>query len=376
MASPVKLIHIIPANRWGGIERYALDICRHYREKGWDICAITRDAKAVDALFEKEGLKILHAPFGGRFDFQSTGLLTRMLRKTEGDVIIHTHGSETAFTALTARKLSGKSNVKILMSRHKVKAANDSWLFRKIYSSLDAMIFVSRIAYDRFLSTWDGKRIPFDISNFYVIHNSININCGELKKREQKGPLSAMFHGPVISGKGLETLIESLVLLKGERFRMKIMGSGPPDYADKIRRLAISRGVMDTIDWIRHSDMPMEFIMDCDFGVLPSVKEEAFGLSNIEYMACGKPQICSANGAQKEYLTNGEDGLLINPGDPKALADAIKLLIGDADLREKMGEKAYEVFNEKLSWPNFIKKLDGIYSKLLNKGESSDIIDL
>ena len=49
------------------------------------------------------------------------------------------------------------------------------------------------------------------------------------------------------------------------------------------------------IDWHKHLDDPMALIPDCDFGVLPSLTEEAFGLANIEYMAYGRPQVCSSN---------------------------------------------------------------------------------
>ena len=99
-----------------------------------------------------------------------------------------------------------------------------------------------------------------------------------------------MFHGPLIPGKGLEVLIDAMSLLKRTKIRLKIVGTGQPDYVDSLRRRALTREVMDMIDWHKHTKRPLDIIGGCHFGVLPSVKEEAFGLANLEYMASGRPR--------------------------------------------------------------------------------------
>lgn len=357
------LIHILTANRWGGVERYALDICRHYIARGWRVAAVTRDAKAVDSLFAQEGVELLHAPFGGMFDFSSVRFLAKTLKSTEKDsVVIHAHGFRNAFTALLARKIAGRKDVRVVATRHKVKKGIDSWLFRRIYRNLDAIICVSRIAAQRFLSTWHGRPLPFPKERLHIIHNSLNIPDPHPLPRSGKGPVCAMFHGPLLPGKGLETLIDALALLKGERLRLRIVGSGTPDYVDRLRRRAITRGVMDKIDWHKHSNVPMQLISDADFGVLPSQAEEAFGLSNIEYMACGRPQVCSSNGAQPEYITDGREGFLVTPGNANILAEAMRKLASDPELRARMGERAFASFRDNLSWSGFISRLDPLYN--------------
>lgn len=357
------LIHILTDNRWTGVARYALDICRHYIREGYEVTAFTRDAKAVDALFQKEGVSLLHAPFWGVFDFGSAKVISRFIKNLpENSVVIHAHGFRNAFTALLARKISGRKDVRVVMTRHKVKKGLDSWLFRRIYRNLDAMIFVSQLAADRFLSTWHNRDLPFSGKRIHVIHNSINVDVDKPAERVGKGPVTAMFHGPLLPGKGLESLIDALQLLKGSRIRLKIVGSGTPDYVDRLRRRAITRGVMDMIDWKKHSDNPLDIIAECDFGVLPSSTEEAFGLANIEYMACGRPQVCSSNGAQPEYITDGWEGFLIPPANTAALAEAMKKLAADQELRKRMGERAFSTFHNKLSWTTFIERLDPLYN--------------
>ncbi len=362
MAGEKTLIHILTANRWGGVERYALDICRHFVAKGWRVAAVTRDAKAVDSLFEKEGVELLHAPFGSMLDFASIRCLTRELRNSRRErVIIHAHGFRNAFTALVARRLSGRKDVRIVATRHKVKKGIDTALFRRIYRNLDAIICVSRLAAERFVSTWRGRDLPFPAERLHVLHNSLNIPAQSPVERTGKGPVTAMFHGPILPGKGLETLIDAMSMLKNERLRLRIVGSGTPDYVDKLRRRALTRGVMDKIDWYKYSSTPLELMSEVDFGVLPSQTEEAFGLSNIEYMACGRPQVCSSNGAQPEYITDGREGFLIPPANTSLLAEAMRKLANDPELRIRMGEHAFRSFSENLSWPRFISCLTSLY---------------
>lgn len=312
-------------------------------------------------MFEKEGIPLFHAPLQGFFDLYSIKILSRKIKEAQGEVIIHAHGFRNVFTALAARKLSGKKDVKVVMTRHKVRRAVDSWILRFIYKNIDALIFVSRAARDRFVSTWHNRLMPISSERMHVIHNSLNIPESIYTLPSPSRPLTAMFHGPLKPGKGLDILIDALAMLKGKRIRLKIVGSGTPDYVDRLRRRAISRGVMEMIDWHKYTDDPLPLILDCDFGVLPSVQEEAFGLANIEYMAMGRPQICSSHGAQPEYITDGWEGYLVPPSNPSFLAESIIKLASDPKLRKKMGYRAFETFYNRLSWPHFIEPLTKIY---------------
>ena len=323
--------------------------------------ALTRDAKAVDSMFEKEGIQLLHAPLQGFYDYYSIRFLSKYLKEIRGEAIIHAHGFKDVFISLAARKLCGKKDVKVVMTRHKVRRAVDSWILRLIYRNIDALIFVSLAARDRFVATWHNRLMPINSERMHVIHNSLNITESLYTLPSPGRPLTAMFHGPLKPGKGLDVLIDAMAMLKGKRIRLKIIGSGTPDYVDRLRRRAISRGVMEMIDWHKHTHDPLPLILDCDFGVLPSVQEEAFGLANIEYMAMGRPQVCSSNGAQPEYITDGWEGFLIPPSNPSFLAEGILKLAGDPKLRKRMGYRAFETFHKRLSWPHFIIPLTEIY---------------
>ncbi len=360
-----RLIHIVASNTWSGVERYALDLCRHFRSKGWNVTALTRDAKAVDNKFSDAGIPLRHVPLTDFFDLSTVFSLGRLLRKekdTQEPAVIHVHRYRDALRAMGARWLSGRSDVKIVMTYHICAPGRDSILYRKIYRSLDAHLFVSEKARDTFLSTWKDKPLPFPSGHMRTIHNSLLMDEFQVPDEPAKGPVVAMYHGRLARGKGLETLITALSLIAKRTLRLRIVGSGNPDYVDSLRHLAQTSGVMDSIDWRKHVDDPFPLINESHFGILPSEDPEAFGLSNLEYMACGRPVICTSNGGPAEYLNDGKDSILVAPGDPGGLADAMRQLARNSELRRSMGAEAHETFVSTLSWPGFASRMEKIYT--------------
>lgn len=323
--------------------------------------AFTKGAIAVDSHFFSAGIPVEHAPLSGLLSLRSARRLASLLRKSHGSkVVVHAHRYRDAMVARIAAVLAKHQNVRIVVTRHRVKKGSDSIIYRWLYRHIDSHIFVSRLARDTFLKMWEGKKSPIDPEKIHVLHNSVNVAEPSCLEEPVKGPITAMFHGNIARGKGVETLIDSIGLIRGVKVRLKIVGSGNPDYIDTLRRRAMTRGVMELIDW-KKTDEPMPYLAQCHFGVLPSIEREACGMSNIECMACGRPQICTANGAQMEYLTDGTDALFVSPADSSALAAKIEILAKDPELRRKMGSAAYENYRRHLSWRIFMNAITEIY---------------
>lgn len=76
------------------------------------------------------------------------------------------------------------------------------------------------------------------------------------------------------------------------------------------------------------------------FAIAPSIWPEPFGLVALESAAAGKPTVASDIGGLRDIVVDGETGFLVPPGDQESLAAAIRRLLGDAELRAKMGEAA------------------------------------
>ncbi len=356
----------MPSNLWSGRERYALDICRHFDAAGWDVSVMTRDARVVDTPFEECGIRVMHTPFHGIVDRESVKRIARVMRDIPrgATAVVHTHRYRDALRAVLARHLAKRPEIRIVNTRHSVRPATANCLARRLYRAIDAHIFVSRRAAEEFLSPRCHGEPVVSRSNVHILHDSLLDAPATITPMPERGAVTTMFHGPLRPGKGLETLIDAMGLVKDRKIklRLRIMGNGSPDYIDALRLLALRRGVMDMIDWRRADAWPLPMIGTVHFGVMPSVVTEAFGLPAAEYMAMGRPVICTATGAQPEYLSDGDSALFVPPGDARALAGALCQLARDSALRTDMGEAAFSAFHRILPWEAFARRLETIYT--------------
>jgi glycosyltransferase involved in cell wall biosynthesis len=119
--------------------------------------------------------------------------------------------------------------------------------------------------------------------------------------------------------------------------QLVLVGAGPPDTA--ARELAQSLGCAGAVHFLGAVADAIPVVRHFAIGVLCSDSE---GLSNavIEYMAAGKPTICTDVGGNAELIERNRAGVLIQPGDVPALADQIASLLTRPELRREMGERA------------------------------------
>lgn len=104
---------------------------------------------------------------------------------------------------------------------------------------------------------------------------------------------------------------------------------------------------------------------EADIGLVPSVWREAYGFVGAEMLSRGLPIIASRTGAMKEYITQGEDGLLFDPFTPGDLAGVLNRLADDEVLLERLAhgaDKSWKKFN---TFGDHIEKLVCQYKKLI-----------
>lgn len=359
----MRIIHVLSSVMWSGVERYTLDICRHFQDCGHDVLLVSRDARAVDDVFRHHGIPVEFAPLGGFFSYEAVKTLTSIFASKDEPTVVHCHDTRDAFAALVARKLISRRNILVVLTRHYVRRAGRSPFHRFVYRNVDDLIFVSEIAKRAFLSGWGSRNVisPLD-PRLHVMHNSLNISLGPVSPEPEKGPVTAIYLGRLAPDKGIEQIIEALSKLKDLKLRIRMVGTGHPDYVDSLRNMAVEAGVMNMIDWPRHKENTIEFIRNSHFAVAPSSAREAFGLSNIECMAEGRPVITTDNGAQSEYITDGVNGILVPPNNSDILAIEMRRLAKSPDLRISLGSAARKSFEEKLAWHVFVEKLNAIYA--------------
>lgn len=358
----MNLLHVVPSGEWGGRERYAFDICRHYSAEGWHTTVLTRDARAVDSQFRQAGIEVRHAPLRQYPDYYSARAMARLFADMpRGEGIVHVHRYNDALTCILARRIARRPDIRLVATRHKAEKGRDSLLRRIIYKGIDSHLFVSEFSKKIFFEAWPKGNSPLREEKTAITFNSLFRASEKALPEPAHGPISAAYRGKLSPGKGLETLIDAFGLLKGSKIRLRIMGKGNPDYVDSLRRRAQMAGVAEQIDWSRDTDFMEEKLARIHFGVHPADEPEAFGMASLEFMACGKPQISTFCGAEKEILSPGNDSIEVPGSNPEKLAEAIRKLASDSALRIEMGRKAFDRYIDKFSWSHFIRRLEPHY---------------
>jgi len=101
--------------------------------------------------------------------------------------------------------------------------------------------------------------------------------------------------------------------------------------------------------------------------VLPSTTEaESFGMCLIEAMACAKPVIGSNVGGIPFLVDDGEDGLLVVPGDADALADCCIRLLAEPALAARLGDNGRRKVTEHFTWASRVDYYDHLFTELLH----------
>jgi glycosyltransferase involved in cell wall biosynthesis len=118
------------------------------------------------------------------------------------------------------------------------------------------------------------------------------------------------------------------------------------------------------VHWVGWSDTPRSYIAAVDVLAVPS-RVEAFPLVILEAMLAGRPVVASAVGSVDEAVTDEVTGLLVPPDDPAALAAALGRLVGDADLRVRMGARGRERAVERFSIDAMARSYEALYERLV-----------
>jgi len=190
------------------------------------------------------------------------------------------------------------------------------------------------------------------------------------------------FVGGFRSWHGVDLLVESFaqVLAEFPQARLVLVGDGPvrPDLERLIRKLELGRSVI-LAGLMPHNQIP-EMLATFDVAVLPYPRlprELWFSpLKLYEYMAAGKAIVAAGSGQIVEVIQHDVNGVLVKSGDVGELTQAIVGLLRDPAKRSRLGKLAREQAIERHSWDMYIKRLEGIYSEVLQECENGGSVKI
>ena len=181
-------------------------------------------------------------------------------------------------------------------------------------------------------------------------------------KAEHPEPL-VLFVGRLVAYKGVDVLLRAM---RDVRARAVIVGDGP--LRNELTALAAELDIADRVHFAGNApaDELTALYNACDLFVLPSVtRAEAFGMVQIEAMSCGKPVISTDLPSGVPWVNlHGNTGLIVPPRDSAALAVALRTLLDDAGLRERMGRAGRQRVESEFSIARLVEQTTSLYSSI------------
>ena len=184
------------------------------------------------------------------------------------------------------------------------------------------------------------------------------------------GPFELLFVGRLVERKGVHVLLEALARLEpGWRVLLRVVGGGPE--REPLERRAAELGVAERVrfeGFVSREELQARFA-GCDAFVLPAVVDakgdtEGLGVVLLEAMSYGKPVIASAAGGIVDIVRDGRNGLLVPPGEPDALAGAVRTLLDAPGRAAEMGAAGREDVEAGFSWPVIVDRLESLYGRV------------
>ncbi|MEV5905911.1 glycosyltransferase family 4 protein, partial [Streptomyces sp. NPDC052127] len=169
----------------------------------------------------------------------------------------------------------------------------------------------------------------------------------------------------LVPRKGQDTLILAMprILAAEPEAVLLIVGGGP--YEKDLRRLAHERGVADAVRFtgsVPWSELPAHYGAGDVFAMPCRTRRggldvEGLGIVYLEASATGLPVVAGDSGGAPDAVLDGETGWVVRGGSPADAAERIVALLGDAELRRRMGERGRAWVEEKWRWDLLAEKL-------------------
>jgi glycosyltransferase involved in cell wall biosynthesis len=300
------------------------------------------------------GIPVHRIP-GGRFrELRSTtariGRLRKLIQEEKAEVVL-SNSAHPLLYARPAALLAGRPCVWWVHGWEPTDPLRGNWInLVESCISADAMLanseFTAGVLRQAF-STHGSIRVArygIDLQRYHpdcakgaLARQSLGISDGT--------PVVGMF-GRLQRWKGQHIFLRAAALLASHEksCRFLIVGGSPfglePAYAEELKQMVQHAGLGERVMFLGQRSDTNELLNACDVVVHASVEPEPWGLVVAEAMAAGRAVIAAAAGGPLEMIEHGRTGLLVPPGDASALAEAMELLVQNAEQRRALGVAA------------------------------------
>lgn len=362
------ILHVIDTTGPGGAETIFIELADRLRALGYRSVVLIRGPGWVHDELERRHLTPLVIDAKGAFNWRFLRELIRIIRRERIDVIqSHLLGSNVycALAGLLTRRpviatFHGKVDVNPNERLRGLKFRLMNWGVRRF------------VAVSNSLSTAIHAEGLLNPAKTEVIYNGIDLSRygrgigSGLRRLLGLGDDAILIGslGNVRPAKGYDVLVRAVrpVIDSFPHAHFLIAGDIKASLMTELESLMRSEGVAEHIHFLGYSSNSAEFLSQVDLFVLSSLSE-GFSISTIEALATGLPAIVTRCGGPEEIVTDGVDALMVEPGNPGALADGLKALLNDEARARSLAEAGKARVGERFGMDTMLARYIALYTE-------------
>jgi glycosyltransferase involved in cell wall biosynthesis len=382
--SQAHILYVIRSLEIGGTEQHLLAVAQRLVRRGWKVSVYSlEDAGPLRAEFERYRVNVLVPPSAtSKRPHSIAGRVMRLARtafhllslfRKQRPQIVHfllpaayLFGAPLAIVARVPIRIMSRQSMNV----YQRAALGARIVERFLHQRMHAILAVSLRVLEQLR---DEEGAP--PSRLGLIYNGIEIESFSSASpkdgaRAQLGLGGATLVMVVVANlipyKGHADLLAALVIARSDLpddWRLLIVGRDDgigPQLRDQARRLALD----DNVRFLGQRTDIAALLRASDIGILCS-HQEGFSIAVLEGMATGLPTIVTDVGGNAEAVIDGTSGLVVPPKDPASLAQAIRRLARDPDLRARLGRAARQRVQQEFSIEDCVRRHERLYRAML-----------
>ncbi len=361
---PTKALHMRSGTHLFGPERVILSLAHCASPLFLPIIGAISET-ADNLLLEearRQGLGTFRLECRGRLDMGAISALARFIRKEEIR-LLHAHDFKANFYALAA---SRRASVRTVTTLHNWTQAASPVRRYEWLDALQVRFFDRIIAVSPEIAA-GARRWRIPARKLRVILNGVDL--ARFSPRPQVSFNSRVVIGTVgrlVWNKGYQDLLAAAARVCGElpNAHFLLVGDGPRrrDLEAEAQRLGLS----SRVTFAGQRDAVEASYGEMDIFVSSSLTE-GLPVAVLEAMASRLPVVATRVGAVPEVIEDGRSGLLVNPGEPEALASAIVELVKNKERAAALARAAYVRVAERFSAESMTRQTEAVYQELLDE---------
>lgn len=354
----------------GGVNDHVHYLYRELRERGHSVRILTashglQPSQEGDVIRIGKGISVPsngsmgNVTISPRFTSQ-----VRALLEAERFDLLHFQEPFVPFLSLILLRESRSVNIATF---HAYAGWSLAYEFGKRFLGRFGRRLHGRIAVSAAARHFADRYFPGD---YKVIPNGVDIprfEGVEPLARWRDGTKNIFFVGRLEERKGVMELLKAYRLLRkaGCDCRLLLAGAGPLE--KQVRRYLLTRRTGGVELLGRVSDVEKaRLFATADVFVAPATGRESFGIVLLEAMAAGRAIVASDIHGYRSVVRRGEQGLLVPPRDPRALAGAIASILSDDEMRQRM-EESGRARAPQFSWESVTAKVEAYYAFVIRR---------